>query len=447
MVGETMTSKYKSIFKFFKDNIGENQTVVLACSGGPDSMCLLDLLIKYRAKANINIVLAHVHHNVRKESDEELVFVSEYANKNNVIFESMKIEKYDEKNFESEARNKRYKFFSKLLKKYNSNILLTAHHGDDLMETILMRLVRGSNLKGYAGFEKITNMHDYIILRPLIELTKADIVLYNKENNVPYVLDYTNDLDIHTRNRYRKYVLPRLKDEDPNVNLKFLKFSNVLSEYNDYIDKVVDSTAKKIINNNVLDIDKFALCEPLIQKSIINRMLMNIYKDNIVYINDKNVHNIINLINNFSSNSKLNLPKGKVAVKSYNNFYICDDENADDYEYVFKSKLILPNGMSIAKVNEEKSNSNFVCRLNSKDIKMPIVVRNRRNGDFVEVMNLKGHKKLKDIFIDSKISMKERKTWPVVLDSDGNIIWIPGLKKTKYNKQNNEKYDIILKYY
>nr|MBP3258529.1 tRNA lysidine(34) synthetase TilS [Bacilli bacterium] len=440
-------NKIKEINKFLKDNIKANDTLILACSGGPDSMCLLDLLLKFREKNNINIVIAHVHHNVRKESDDELVFVRDYAVNHDVIFETMKIENYSGSNFECEARDKRYTYFSKLIEKYNAKYLLTAHHGDDLMETILMRIVRGSNLKGYSGFDRVSNQGDYKVLRPLIALTKSEILDYNKENNIPYVNDYTNELDVHTRNRYRKYILPKLKEEDSNVNLKFLKFSEVLKEYDEYIEKEVLKIINKVYVNNILDISKFIKLDSLIQTRVISKILSNIYKDNIVYLDDKNILSIKKLILSDASNSSLNLPKGKVAIKSYNNFYINDNKDSESYCYTFKDNVTLPNGKIIEKIDNTSSNSNYVCRLSSKDIKLPIIIRSRKDGDMIEVMNLNGRKKVKDIFIDAKVSMRDRKSWPIVTDSDGNILWIPGIKKSKYNKQINEKCDIILTYH
>ena len=442
-----MLNKIKEINKFLKDNIKTNDTLILACSGGPDSMCLLDLLLKFREKTNINIIIAHVHHNVRKESDDELVFVRDYATNNDVIFETMKIENYSGSNFECEARDKRYGYFGKLIEKYGAKYLLTAHHGDDLMETILMRMVRGSNLKGYSGFDRVSDQGNYKVLRPLITLTKSEILDYNKENNIPYVNDYTNELDVHTRNRYRKYMLPKLKEEDSNVNLKFLKFSEVLKEYDEYIEKEVSKVINKVYVNDILDIDKFIKLDDLIQTRVISKILSNIYKDNIIYLNDKNISSIKKLILSDSANSSLNLPKGKVAIKSYNNFYINDNKNLESYNFIFKDKITLPNGKMIEKIDSIDSNSNYVCRLSSEDIKLPIIIRTRLDGDMMEVMNLNGRKKVKDIFIDAKISMKDRKNWPIVTDSEGNILWIPGVKKSKYNKQIKEKCDIILTYY
>ena len=121
--------------------------VVIGVSAGPDSMCLLDLLQKKTNK----IVVCHINHNVRKESIEEQKYIENYCKKHNLILETMTIDNYKENNFENEARKKRYAFYEKILKKYKSHTLLLAHHGDDLIETILMKIVRGSNIEGYPG--------------------------------------------------------------------------------------------------------------------------------------------------------------------------------------------------------------------------------------------------------------------------------------------------------
>ena len=436
---------FKQVNSFIKENIKKNDVVLIAVSGGPDSMCLLDLMLKYREKTNIKIIVSHVHHNVRKESDDELIFVKDYCDANDVIFESMKITDYSGSNFESEARGKRYDFFDKLALKYDAKYVLTAHHGDDLMETILMRLVRGSNLKGYSGFEDKIIFDNYTILRPLISVTKDEILKYNKENNIPYVNDYTNKLDIHTRNRYRNYVVPKLKEEDKSVNLKFLKYSKLINEYDKFIDNYVSSEITKIYKDGRLDINIFKKYEHIIQIRIIQYILSDIYKDNIMYLSDKHVNSIYKILNG-KSNSMINLPKGYIGIKSYDVFYITSKVVSNDYKFEFNNELLLPNGMKLVKVDSEENNSNYVCRLSSKDIKLPIIVRTKKDGDIVTIMNMNGHKKLKDVFINAKIPMSERNTWPIVTDSDDNILWIPGIKKTKYNKQKDEKYDIIIKY-
>ena len=231
----------KKVYEFIKEElkVTPNDSVIIGVSGGADSMTLLHILLKVREATHFNIVCAHVNHGMRKESDDEKVMVEQFCKINNVGFEYMKIEEYSDDNFHNEARTIRYGFFESLLKKYNSKYLLTAHHGDDLIETVLMRLVRGSTLKGYAGFSKMKCEKEYYVLRPLIYVTKDQILEYAKTNKIQYAVDKSNDKDTYTRNRYRKYVIPFLKEEESAVHEKVLKYSETLHEYSNFIDRIM----------------------------------------------------------------------------------------------------------------------------------------------------------------------------------------------------------------
>ena len=429
-----------------KDNLLNNDDyVVVAVSGGPDSMSLLHLLLEVRKKIDINIVCAHVNHNMRKESEDEKVFVENYCKENNIYFEYMKINEYSFGNFHNEARNIRYNFFYDVLKKYNSSVLFTAHHGDDLIETILMRIVRGSSLKGYAGFSMITNYDNYKVVRPLIFYTKDDILKYNKLNNVPYVIDSSNNKDSYTRNRYRHYVLPFLKSEDSNVHRKFLGFSKLLNEYESFLDKYVDSSG--LCNSNSIDISLFIKKDEVVQRRVVENILKRIYEDNISIVNSTHVESIMDLIRSSKPNLSIKLPNNIDVIKEYDRVsFIRLNLSKDNYDIVLDRDAILPNGKTLCFVREEDSDSNYVCRLDSTSISLPLHVRNRRNGDKIYVKHLHGSKKVKDIFIDEKIPISKRNEWPIVVDSNNVIIWIPGVKKSKYNKEKNEKCDIIIKY-
>ena len=195
-------------FKFNKKDI-----IVIGCSTGPDSMALVDMLLKVREKYDLSLIIAHVNHNLRKQSYEEAEYMQKYCEDNNIAFETMTIEEYGDDNFHNEAHNIRYNYFENIVKKYGANYLMTAHHGDDLIETVLMRIVRGSNLKGYSGFKSVVEKDGYKIVRPLIYFTKDELKKYDEENKVKYYIDDSNEKDKYTRNRYRKYVLPFLKDD------------------------------------------------------------------------------------------------------------------------------------------------------------------------------------------------------------------------------------------
>ena len=424
-----------------------NDTIVVGCSTGPDSMALVDMLLKIRDKYNLNIIIAHVNHNVRKESYDEAVFLKKYCFENKLIFESMVIEEYGDDNFHNEARNIRYSFFDNIVHKYEAKYLMTAHHGDDLMETILMRMVRGSNLNGYSGFKSIVDMDDYKIVRPLIVYTKKELEEYDKLNNVQYFVDSSNSKDTYTRNRYRKYVLPFLKEEDKDVHLKFLKFSKTLEEASSFIDDVTEKAIRRVVDNNKIIIDKFLSEDIFIQKEILYNFLSEFYQDDLILVCDRHIDLILNLIKSKKANAFVNLPNDVIARKDYNYFELKKEIDViSGYEIEFNDFVMLPNNHTIKRIDYTDDNSNNICRLNSADICLPLIIRSRRIGDKIYVKGLNGSKKVKDIFIDKKISINERDSWPIVLDSKGNVVWIPGIKKSKFDKKKTDSYDIILKY-
>lgn len=438
----------KQSFEYLTHLLKEKDVIVVGVSGGPDSMALLYLLKEIRKNLNISLVCSHVNHNVRKESVKEKEFLENWCLKNDILFESMVIEKYGDDNFHNEARTIRYHYFESLVEKYHANYLMTAHHGDDLMETILMRLTRGSTLKGYGGFYQEVDMNGYQLIRPLVYATKKEIEEYNKKHKIPYVVDKSNKKDKYTRNRYRKVVLPFLKKEDSKVHEKFLKFSNMIREYDEYIDSQAKKAFSKVYQENQLSIPKYLELEPLLQDKVLYNLLEDIYQDDLILVNDKHIGLVKKLIFSNKKNTYIYLPNNIKIVKSYDILeFTLDIENEDNYNMELIDYAVLPNGKHLEIVESCDTNGNDICRLSSLDVSLPLYVRTRKHGDKIAVKGMNGHKKVKDILIDSKIPMKDRELWPVVVDSKDTIVWIPGLKKSKFNKQKHEKCDIIVKYY
>ena len=436
----------KEALNFLRKNIQKNSNVVVAVSGGPDSMVLFSLVLKLKKELNLNIIGAHVNHKHRLASENEAKMVQKYIEENNAVFEYMEINEYTDDNFHEYARMKRYEFFAKCLNKYQASVLLTAHHGDDLIETILMRLVRGSSLKGYAGFSAITEKENYKMLRPLITYTKEEIISYAKDNNIPYAIDESNKEDVYTRNRFRHHILPFLKKEDENVHQKFYKFSNLLLSYSNYIDEIAHSKLNDIYNGAEIEILKFKQENNVIQRRVIELFLEKYYGDDLMLINDGHTKAIYDLIMSNKSNAFINLPDNKIAKKEYNKLKITKELAKEKYNLEFSGYLVLPNNHVLKEIEKSSDISNNIIRLNSKEIKMPLYVRTRKNGDKMFVKGLNGSKKIKDIFIDEKINLDNRDSLPVVTDSNDEIIWLPGIKKSKFDKQKSENYDIIIKY-
>lgn len=432
------------VLEFLNKNLDYDDKVVVACSYGPDSMALLDILVKDKTK-NLNIIVAHVNHNVRLESDNEEICLKKYCEDNNLIFESMKINKINKNNFEMEARKIRYNFFEKIIKKYDAKVLFTAHHGDDLIETVLMRLNRGSTLKGYKGIDLITQKNNYKIMRPFLYITKNYILKYLEKNNILYAIDLTNNDENHTRNRFRHSVLPFLKKENENVHLKYLDYSLELKLYDNFVEKYIEKECKNIINKNIINIRKFKNEDILIQNKLLEKLLEYIYDGHLEIISKIHVENIKDLINKNINNTKIDLPNGFIGIIEFNEFKIIKKIIKKDFDIIFDNYLEFDNFV-LKQINTTDEKSNYVIRLNSKEIKFPIHVRNRINGDKMLVKNLNHYKKVSDILTNDKIKYEIRQNVPIVTDDNNEILWIPGVKKSNFDKENNEKYDIIVKY-
>ena len=432
-------------FLINKIKLNEKDIVVVGVSAGPDSMALLYILKELRKSLNFKIVVAHVNHNVRVESYEEKEFLENYCKENDLIFESMIITNYGDDNFHNEARNIRYKFYDELIHKYGANYLMTGHHGDDLMETIMMRIVRGSTLSGYSGFSDVVDMKDYKIVRPLISVTKKDLEDFDKENNIPYRIDKSNFKDKYTRNRYRMNVLPFLKKEDSLVHKKFLKFSKTLEETDLFLDKLTKMEMDNVYVDGIIKIDEFLKCDIVIKKRIIDYIFRMLYKDDLIEIDDRHVDLVLKAINSKKASLCYNLPNDYLIVKEYDKVYfkkIIDDIMPYDIELLDEVNV---SGMTIKKIDKCDTDGNDILRINSKNVLLPLRVRSRHSGDRMTIKNMEGTKKVSDILIDSKVPLNKRDTYPIVVDSSDKIIWIPKIKKSKYNGLKDDNCDIIYK--
>lgn len=431
----------KKVIDFLKENLDKNASIVVACSGGPDSMCLLDLVTKLKDELNLNIIVAHVNHKLRSESEEEAKMVENYAKENNITFELLEITNYINGNFtEEDARKRRYNFFNEIIKKYQASALLTAHHGDDLIETILMRLTRGSNLSGYIGIKEISQTDNYKTLRPLLTITKDEIVNYLKENNVPYRLDKTNEELKHTRNRYRHIVLPFLKKENPKVHEKYLKFSKELIEYDNFVNTYIKD--KKFIVDNSIVINKVSSEIDFIKRKCLELLIKDIQKKDYFDVSDEQMNNLMKLYN--QSNKTIDLNNNYMGVNSYGKIYIKKKENKVLNEIVLDKDIKLEDYIFYYN-SQDGDNSNSCIYLNTSEITLPLKIRGVLPGDKMKIKNLNGSKKISDIFIDSKVPKDKRSTYPILVDSQNTVLWVPNLKKSQFSKDKSQKYDIIIR--
>jgi len=428
--------------KYLKAILDINDVVVVGVSGGPDSMCLLHLLNDLKKELKLKIIVAHMNHKVRVESEEEEEYVRNFSKDNNLIFELYELKENIKSNFHSEARIIRYKFFEDLVNKYKAKYVMTAHHSDDLMETILMRIGRGSNLKGYSGFEVLTNKGKYNLVKPLIFYTKDEIIKYMDDNKYKYYIDNTNNENDFLRNRYRHNILPKLKEENNNIHEKYYKYSKVLLEADRFINKYTNEVLKDVYKKERLNIDKFKKEDEYIQKRIIEYILSTIYLDDLYKVDDNTINEIIKTIYSNKPNVSILLPDNNKIVKEYNYLYVYKEEVNNNI--INEDLYYEDNNIIIKEISNSKDTSNFTIRLNTCELSLPLRFDTRSIGDKMWIKNNKGYKKLKDILIDLKIPKSKRDSIPILYDNNNEILWIPMYKKSKYDKGINDNYNLIL---
>lgn len=226
------------------------EKVVVAVSGGVDSVVLLDRLVK--ELGNEKVVVAHLHHGLREESNEELTMVANMSKNYGVTFEYKKLDVYGYcakkgVSMETGARELRYNFFNEVMDKYGTKTLVIAHHGDDLVETMSMRLVNGTSLNGLIGMRDIFKDGDIVKVRPLLDVTKAELYKYAEEEGLEWAEDVTNHDQEIKRNRYRSVLLPFAKGENSQVHLAFNRLSEELAEEKEYWDELMSDTYEDLV--------------------------------------------------------------------------------------------------------------------------------------------------------------------------------------------------------
>ncbi len=412
----------KEMFKSFKEQLN-NERMVIACSSGVDSSVLLDVALNLFEKENI--IVAHVNHNKRKESVFEQEYIESFCKNKEIKLYILTLEKEYVGNFQEWAREKRFEFFKKVAKETGAKYILLAHHANDLLETILMRLTKQSSLKGYAGIEQCTLNDDIYIYRPFLYTPKDKLIEYAKENNITYFEDSSNSLDDYTRNRIRHHVIPLLLEENPNLFEAVKKYSQTILSANKLLEKVkVEFIENKVtVNNNSVsfkiddllsldeDIRIHVLFRVLRKYSLSRVCLDDIYKQ---IISKK--QNIVTRINNELS-----------MIKEYKTI-IFTEEDITKQDFYLK---INEDGIYKLLNNQEIKVDKNICYLTASsktlwyNIKsFPIIIRTRVDGDKIKLKT--GTKSVSNFLTDKKVPYMQRKDTLVLCDEFDNILYILG---------------------
>lgn len=424
-----MVDLLKSFFQ--KNNIDyNNQKFVIAVSTGVDSTVLLDLFLKQVNKDNI--IICHVNHHKRLQSEDEALYINDFAIKNNIKIYTRDLYFDDEKeNFQSLARSKRYDFFKEVMEIENANYLVLAHHADDLMETILMRIARGSSLTGYSGINECYQLNNgRYVIRPLLTISKVDIYKYAKNNNLKYYEDESNNSNDYTRNKIRHDIIPLLKDEYPNILDKFYEYSQVLikasEEINHLRDTFINTKVKKTNNKLSFNRKDFNSLSDYLKEEVVFELLKPFM------LSKGNINEILKVINNTTGNYNHIYNKFELIIeydliifnfnieknKEINKEIVIDDLGL--YQYNDNLKLIVSSGHSNLFTNKYELWYNYTD--------LPIVIRNRKPGDKIFINGY--YKKIKDVLIDLKVPQRKRDELLLAVDKDGEVLIIFGIRKS-----------------
>lgn len=290
--------------------IKDNDKIVVGVSGGPDSMCLINSLIllrnSFKEKYNIkySLVVAHVNHMIREESKNEKVYVENFCKENDIPFfyleEDVKTKSKENKmSEETYGRKIRYDFFDKILQEQSATLIATAHNMDDDIETILLNLIRGTGLKGLTGMKfKYQN-----IIRPILNIEKKDILLYNNEKKLNPCIDKTNFENKYSRNKIRNVLIPTLQNEyNSNIKSNIIRMKEILECDEDFLDNYTEKIVKlSLIENNINSV-KFNLSYFFNEHESIKlrfiRKIVELKCGNLDGIGSIHIKDILELLNN-----------------------------------------------------------------------------------------------------------------------------------------------------
>ena len=310
--------------------IESGDKIVLAVSGGPDSISMLNILnnIKTRKIIDFEIVVAHINHMIRKEAKEDEEYVKNYCMKNNIDFYSksidvIKLANNNKIGTEEMGRIVRYEFFDEVLEKTNSNKIAIAHNKNDKAETIIMNILRGSGITGLKGMDVKNGKY----IRPLIECERVEIENYCKKEELNPRIDKTNFENTYTRNKIRNIVIPYIKEEfNPNIIETLNRLSEVVVDEESYIETQISKIYKELVDLEsekeiILDLKKFNIQEKVIKSRIIIYTITRLFGTS-KGIGKVHIEDIISLCKNNIGNKYLTPNKNiKILIKNHKIYF------------------------------------------------------------------------------------------------------------------------------
>jgi tRNA(Ile)-lysidine synthase len=423
--------------------ISEGDSVIVAVSGGPDSVCLLHILHEVKDELQIDLVVAHFDHGLRPAEDErETAFSRTLAQSLQLPFETAKgrlLAKKTGGSKEEVARNARYAFLEKVREKHKAQKIALGHNLNDQAETILMRLLRGSGPSGLTG---IPPSRDDQIIRPLTEIERSEIEKYLKAKKLLSVTDSSNLQTDYLRNKIRLELMPLLEEQQPQLASLLGQTAEILRDEDDYLERIAEAWLKKEVTRNPdntlqLSIASF-MCLPVALRRRVTRKVIGKLKKDLRRISWDHIETIQRLAQGKKPQAALALPGGAAVKRTYD--HLVFSTSVKRKPRPFHHRVEGPGTYEIEEIGRRLSleqlknrkglrlgGSAWTAFLDAEKLRFPLTLRTFKAGDRFIPFGMKGHKKLKNFFMDLKVPLEQRYSTPI-LCREGTLVWVCGFR-------------------
>lgn len=431
--------------------LASGDRVLVAVSGGPDSTALLHILWRLQGELNLELVVFHLDHMLRgEESYEDACHVQKMAASWGIpaIIKRVKVQSYRDRrggSIQLAAREVRYKLLAQAARKGACPKVALGHNLDDQVETVLMRLIQGTGLQGLAGIPPVRPLGEAQIIRPLLGVTRGEILAYCREQGLEVRYDPSNKSPVYLRNKIRLQLLPLLEEYNPNFKRQVAANAHLWREENEYLEgqteKIYPRVAQQVPAGVSLPLHRLQDISPVLLRRLLRRAIQ-VVKGGGRDIKQIHLLSAQALVEEGKVGNRLSLPGGLEMKRTYKEVIVQGKGRERPTFLPFCSPLpvpgvvTLPTGMELRTrlipcqdFTPPASPSRWEAFFDYGLLSLPLTVRNRRPGDRFYPTGLGGSKKLKDFFIDEKVPRAQRDKIPLITTGDDIIMWVVGWRQ------------------
>jgi tRNA(Ile)-lysidine synthase len=440
--------------------LARGDRVLVAVSGGPDSVALLHILCELRQEFALHLEVAHLQHGIRgEEAKEDARFVRELAQRLSLPAHIKEVDiprmrsEAGKGNIEALARRERYRFFADVARQRRLNKIATAHTRDDQAETVLMWLLRGAGRKGLGGMapRQSINVADaesskgVTIIRPLLDLTKDEILNFLKQKGFDYRLDRSNEDTAYLRNWIRLELMPRLKERiDSRLTTRLAQLAEVLRDEETLLNTLAQKELEALEAKTALSRERF-LRQPKAMQRRVLRLWIEAARGHLRGLDFDHAEALLGLIAAGPPQSRFSIPGGWELIKEYETLRLAKAAPRSppvcySYPLAIEGEIeVREAGVKILSQRLFNAPSglpedHWGAVFDLACLTGPLVVRNFRRGDRFQPFGMAGHrKKVKELFIDHKVPLSVRAVWPILAMGD-EILWLPGYARSELGR-------------